>query len=188
MLITAFEPYNNRKINVSAEILKTIQQETNYNTLLTPVIYNTAAQLILSKYKVIKPKKPKYVIMLGESKKVKDITLELKAHNLDNSPIKDNAGALHIKAPINNRGPKQITTKIDNHKIQKLLEKEGYKVVLSNNAGSFVCNNTLYNVGKGLKNTKTNFGFIHIPANTKKIKQNTEIILKILEWINNELI
>lgn len=103
-----------------------------------------------------------------------------------NNKIKNNKYDLIIsfgQAPLENdtikieeigQGDVEYKTCYDYAKIKNKIEAKGYKVIISRNAGTYLCNNIYYN---GLKyidknNLKANMIFIHIP----KIDKITNMI------------
>lgn len=71
----------------------------------------------------------------------------------------------NIKIEVTARGDDSYTTEFDYLGLQKIFEKSKFKVLISNNAGNYLCNNIYY---EGLKyinenRLKAKMIFIHIP-------------------------
>ena len=95
------------------------------------------------------------------------------------APLENNT----IKIETISNGEEKIETNYNYNDIKSLLEKK-YNVILSKNAGNYLCNNIYYNGLKYIRenNLKSKMLFIHIP----KIDNinNIELLSKILEKIN----
>ena len=95
------------------------------------------------------------------------------------APLENNT----IKIETISNGEEKIETYYNYNDIKSLLEKK-YNVILSKNAGNYLCNNIYYNGLKYIRenNLKSKMLFIHIP----KIDNinNIELLSKILEKIN----
>lgn len=95
------------------------------------------------------------------------------------APLENNT----IKIETISNGEEEIETNYNYNDIKSLLEKK-YNVILSKNAGNYLCNNIYYNGLKYIKENdlKSKMIFIHIP----KIDNinNIELLSKILEKIN----
>lgn len=88
-----------------------------------------------------------------------------------------------IKIETIGNGKEEIETNYNYVDLKSKLEKK-YTVIVSNNAGNYLCNNVYYNGLKYIKENdlKSKMIFIHIP----KIDNinNIELLSKILEKIN----
>lgn len=92
------------------------------------------------------------------------------------APIERNT----IKIETTARAEECLVTDYDFENIKNNIEKE-YKVVISNNAGNYLCNNIYYNGLKYIKENglKTKMIFIHIPKinNINNIEKLSKLIL-----------
>ena len=161
ILITGFKPFNNEKINPSAQLLSELDINFNnyeINTLLLDVLYQKDSERLLAK---IKELKPDYVLMLGQAGGRNCISLEYCALNIRNASIPDNHGKLITHEKIKENGPLAYNTNID---IENLLQLDP-NIKISYNCGTFICNDIYYNTLDLIysNNLSIKCLFIHIP-------------------------
>ena len=182
ILITYFESFNDRKINISKEVVTKIGKE--YDIVEVPVSFARSFQKIEN---IIK--EYDYVILTGEAITRKEVTIEYVALNLKHANIKDNDGKVIINEKIGNK-----EAYISNVDIIKLTETTEAKLSLS--AGSFVCNYLYYKTLEKINNEKldTKCVFIHFPnvnicndINNNPKLYNIENVTKIFTNILNNL-
>jgi pyrrolidone-carboxylate peptidase len=127
------------------------------------------------------PEAPKFVLGLGESNC--NFKMEMVGRNFDKTIRPDNDGQEKFGTPINSNGPKEIGFKMPLAQMFCALpEKNRGAIEVSNNAGSFVCNNLAYQFAE--KYTDVVFSFIHVPANNcKNLNVKTEASIENLEAI-----
>ena len=88
VLVTAFEPFDGRKLNTSAEILRFLPEtiaECSVGKMLLPVVFGKAAEQILRET-------ADAVFMLGEAGGRHAVTPEIRAVNRRDARIPDNEG------------------------------------------------------------------------------------------------
>ena len=113
---------------------------------------------------------------------VKELIDRIKSNEYDvivafgQAPIESDT----IKIETTARAEECLVTDYDFENIKNNIEKE-YKVVISNNAGNYLCNNIYYNGLKYIKENglKTKMIFIHIPKinNINNIEELSKLIL-----------
>ena len=157
ILITAFEPFGGSERNASGEVLKRLPDAflgIPVKKLTLPVCFGKAADAVL--------KHPAgCVFLLGEAGGRQDVTPELRAVNLRDARIPDNAGCQPRNEKIHETGPDEYRTVIPAERIVADMRSEGFGVALSEDAGTYVCNDTFYLTGNG---TPVPVEFIHVPA------------------------
>lgn len=122
---------------------------------------------------------PALVLGLGESNC--NLKIEALGRNLDLTHGADNDGNERRSTPIREDGPSAIGFKYPLAKMYCALSAQEKSIVeVSNNAGTFVCNNLSYQVSD--KYPELNFGFIHVPANNcRDLNRKTDLSVKALE-------
>lgn len=122
---------------------------------------------------------PKLVLGLGESNC--NFKIETMGRNLDKTKGADNEGNERNNTPIIPEGPKEIGFTYPLPAMYcALSQKDRSDVDVSNNAGSFVCNNLAYQFAYNYENVE--FGFIHVPANNcRGLDAKTETSVRNLE-------
>jgi pyroglutamyl-peptidase len=166
ILITAFEAFDGRDKNASAEAVKALMQETiaaNIELIvcLLPVETGTASKQMRC---AIKDNQPDYVISLGEAKR-DAICIETVAYNERKFLIPDNAGLLIDGTPVEPDGPASYDTTLPFEAMLHAIDRTGVPVRLSDDAGRYLCNevmySTLYDVAR--REALIPAGFIHVP-------------------------
>ena len=185
LLITGFEPFGSRNINISWEVAKAFEGKENISVIQLPVSFSKAHKLVIEEMS-----KANYtsIIMLGETSVTSDfIRLERIAINLKDAKSADNDGEIADEEPICQGSP---TAFLSNFPIKNLcnnLNKEDFKIKISNSAGTFVCNCLYYNLLKHIteNSLSTKALFIHFPASEESIDKEKKI--KTVDYIINIL-
>lgn len=167
VLITGFEPFGSRSLNNSWEIIKSFEDREGIDILLLPVSFSRAHKIAIDKIS-----KGNYglIIMIGETSSNNDyIRLERLAINLKDSINPDNDGEVANENPLLHNCSNAYFTKFSVKESAKYLKELGYKVKVSNSAGTFVCNSLYYHVLHFLNtnNAPSTALFIHVPATTE---------------------
>lgn len=129
------------------------------------------------------PEKPVMVIALGETGC--EMKAELMARNLDRTKGPDNAGEERRNTPIITSAPEAVGFNYPLAEMYCALNPaERKEVAVSNNAGSFVCNNLAFQTT--WLEADLNFGFIHVPSHfcrdvKKKNEKISDSLLKMIE-------
>ena len=92
ILVTAFEPFGGEKLNPTELILKRLPDTVSSYTvkkLLLPVEFARAPELTLAEYDRLTPAA---VLMLGQAGGRSAVTPEIRARNIMNASLPDNAG------------------------------------------------------------------------------------------------
>lgn len=164
VVITGFEPFKNEKVNPSWEVCKTLKQESEIAVEVRqlPVVYDEAAERALT---FLDETQPDVVLHLGEAGGRTHISVERIAVNCDDASIGDSKGQKRDGMPIENEGSDGLFTTIPVKKIVKALKEAGIPAVISNSAGTYLCNHVLYRTLNHVKknNLRARVGFIHLP-------------------------
>ena len=157
ILITAFEPFGGSSVNTSAEVLERLPESIagcRVIRALLPVVFGKAAEKALQT-------QAQYVFLLGEAGGRETVTPEIRARNLRSARIPDNEGNSPQAQAILPGGPDEYRTRIPVDSIVRQMLEEGFSVAVSEDAGTFVCNDTYYLVGM---NSRVPVTFVHVPA------------------------
>lgn len=169
LLLTGFEPFLSFSVNPTMKIVEelngqTVGDYTIEGRVLTVDFEKTGTQLI----QLIEEVQPDALISLGLAGGRYKITPERIAINFNDvaETDKDNAGNTPIDQPIIESGPASYLTTLPARKMINRLIENGYPAEMSNSAGTYLCNNTMYNGLHYMHTNKKNVpaGFIHIPA------------------------
>ena len=169
ILITAFEPFGGRERNASSEVLRFLPDEIGGNRvrkMLLPVAFGKAAGLVLRE-------SADAVFLLGEAGGRSTVTPELRAVNIRDARIPDNADCRPVREKILEDGPKAYHTRIPVKRIAVQMQESGYPIGVSADAGTFVCNDVFYSVGTALD---IPVSFIHCPADADRAAAYADVI------------
>ena len=177
LLLTGFEPFLKFTVNPTMKIVEELDGQTigGYEVVgrIMSVDFNSSGQQLLSHIKDIQPDA---VISLGLAGGRYKITPERIAINFKDGEA-DNEGNIPVDEPIaENSEPAYLSTLPIRSMVNKLQEK-GFPAEVSNTAGTYLCNNVMY---EGLHYAKTQnrpvpSGFIHIPASHELAIQHGNI-------------
>ncbi len=174
ILITAFEPFGGAAVNTSAEILRLLPDiivGCPVQKALLPVVFGKAADQALQYPADI-------IFLLGEAGGRTMVTPELRARNLRDARIPDNAGNQPRQQKILNDGPETYETPLPVEKISRLMRQEGYPIEPSPDAGAFVCNDTFYLAGM---RSRVPVSFIHVPARPEQAEEFARTVERVIE-------
>ncbi len=194
ILITAFDPFGGQNINASQEVLKHLNINFNdivLDTLVLPTVFKTVEDIISAKIDYFKPD---VILLLGEAGGTHAIRLERIAINIDDARIPDNNHDQPIDQKIKTKGENALFSTLPIKDMLKVLNDHDIPAVISNSAGTFVCNHLMYITLHYIKHQikkPTKVGFIHFPRIESQIKDLSEphlplsTSIKALEYMIN---
>jgi pyrrolidone-carboxylate peptidase len=170
-LITAFEPFANRKQNNSMLVLdeiKKLEQENRANDdfhyvfhyAVLPVVYATCFTSLDKEVNALFAEGIKLEGVLGLGEGAEEFKLETQAHNIDDVPeVADNAGEIRSGKKIFSDYPVDIPFPL------RFPFEAFSRIRTSKNAGFFICNHISaeMSVQYGKSDRIPYFGFIHVP-------------------------
>ena len=165
VLITGFEPFKKEKVNPSWEVCKRLSEEIEGMHIAVrklPVVFDEARKKAAEYFNNVNPD---VVLHLGEAGGRTHISVERIAVNRDDAEIKDNKGLKREDNPIEPEGEDGYFATIPVVKVVEALKKAGIPAVVSNSAGTYLCNHVFYGTLHHVKkeNLSTKVGFIHLP-------------------------
>lgn len=163
ILVTAFGPFDGRSENASSLALRELKMAfPEIHTRILPVDSVIAPARLKQALLVIRPDA---LILLGEAAGSKSIRLETTAWNELDFKIPDIAGRQPEGISICPSSPTILRATLPMKKLQSRLETNGHEVILSNNAGRYLCNQVFYVALDWLRvrAIPCPAGFIHLP-------------------------
>ncbi|RSK26757.1 pyroglutamyl-peptidase I [Bacillus sp. HMF5848] len=166
LLLTGFEPFLDHPLNPSAEIVKELDGmiigDYIVKGCLLPVEFSQSANQMISLFDEVKPD---VVISLGLAAGRNTITPERIAINC-NDGVKDNSGFIPEDEAIIQEGPVGYFSTLPIRTFVNVLREYGYPAEISNSAGTYLCNNVMYQMLHYISVNQYNClsGFVHIPA------------------------
>jgi pyroglutamyl-peptidase len=166
ILITGFEPFAGLAYNPSAEIATTL----NGSEIAGRRVIGRLLPVDYARYRaaldgLLREVSPHVYVGFGLASGEDMIRIERFGLNLADFDIPDNAGARHAGLAIEPEGPAARNATIPCAEIRTALLEAGIPARLSNSAGSYLCNATLYSA-LGLcaeGEDAPRCGFIHLP-------------------------
>ena len=166
LLLTAFEPFGEASVNASLEAARRLAEEDAGITLaVLPVARGDAERVAALRRLIDAGTPPALVLSLGEARR-SHVCLERFAVNRDDFPIPDNAGNQPRGEPILPGGPERYEATLPVVPLAEAmaLRSPPVPVVISADAGTFLCNHVAYCLCDALAASGIPYGFIHVPA------------------------
>ena len=163
LLITGFDPFGGETINPAWEAVKLLPDriaDFRLCKLRIPTIFGKAAEEVL---KAAVNEKPDIILCIGQAGGREAVTPERIAVNIRDARIPDNAGRMPQGAFVIEGAPAAYFATVPVKQMAEAILRKGIPGKVSNTAGTFVCNETLYRLLHHYEGTRTRVGFIHVP-------------------------
>lgn len=174
VLVSGFEPYGDMSVNPT----QTLAEEAGnlgiegieVQSVLLPVNYDECIERLIEEVERVSPD---VVISCGLYPGRTAVTPERVGINVKDTmaddPIADNNGKSPVDEPIDPDGADALFSMLPYRRIVENLKDSGIPAFVSNTAGTYICNNTLYGL---LNHVRRNgipvaAGFVHFPASTE---------------------
>lgn len=163
LLITGFDPFGGESVNPSWEAVKLLPDTVgNYqlHKLQIPTVFGLAPQKVLEAARAIEPD---VIISVGQAGTRDSVTPERIGINMRSARIADNAGYIPVEERIVPDGPDGLFSTLPVAAMVDAIRAANLPAAISNTAGTFVCNDTLYSLLHHYQGTQVRCGFIHVP-------------------------
>jgi len=167
ILVTGFEPFGSFTMNPSQDLAKALDGRRIGNCAIAsavlPVHHLEASRHVSL---LIAEMAPVAVVHLGLAESRARLALERAAINVMDYRIADNAGYRAEGEPCVPEGPAAYFATLPLPEILAALTAEGIPAYVSNTAGTFLCNQTLYRTLHeiSVRERTIRAGFIHLPS------------------------
>ena len=173
ILFTGFEPFGRYSINSSWELVTALPDTIgNFECvkLCLPVEFTVVSDLIP---KILSDLQPDIILSFGQSTS-DAIRIERVAINIDDARTPDNLGYCPIDETIYADGKNAYFSTLPIKSMKAAAEQVGLPIVISNSAGTYVCNHTFYTWLYWCEKLKLNtkVGFIHLPRLPEQVAAN----------------
>jgi len=128
---------------------------------MLPTVFGEAARRVLEEAAIWEPD---VILCIGLAAGRSAVTPERIGVNIRDARIPDNAGHQATGERIAADGPAAYFATVPVEKMAQFIRDAGVPGAVSNTAGAFVCNDTLYSLLHRYNGTATRVGFIHIPT------------------------
>lgn len=163
LLITGFDPFGGASINPAWEAVKLLPEtiaDFEIHKLEIPTVYGLAAQKVLEKAAEVQPH---VILCIGQAGGRAAVTPERIGVNIRDAKIADNAGNQPVGQFVAQDGPAAYFATVPVMAMADAIRAAGLPGQVSNSAGAFVCNDTLYSLLHHYSGTNVKVGFIHVP-------------------------
>lgn len=163
LLITGFDAFGDGTINPSWESvwhLPDIVGDFVLCKLQIPTIFGVAAQTVLQKAREFQPD---VILCVGLAGGRDAVTPERIAVNIRDARIPDNAGHHATGQPVVEGAPAAYFATVPVNAMAQAIRDAQIPGAVSNTAGTFVCNDTLFHLLHHCHGTDVKVGFIHVP-------------------------
>ena len=170
LLITGFDPFGGASVNPSWEAVSRLPDtvgDYRLTKLQIPTIFGVAAQTVLA----AAADAPDVILCVGQAGGRDAVTPERIAVNMASAKIPDNAGNQPVEMPILPGAPDGIFATVPVAAMADAITAAGLPGKISNTAGTFVCNDTLYRLAHHFSGTSVRVGFIHVPWLPEQAKE-----------------
>lgn len=164
-LVTGFDPFGGEAINPALEAVKLLPEEINGAKIVKleiPTVFGKSAEVVQTKIEEIQPD---VVLNIGQAGGRFAISPERVAINVDDARIPDNEGNQPVDEAIQPQGQPAYFSQLPIKAMVAAMKEAGIPAVVSNTAGTFVCNHIMYQVQYMIdtKYPTLKGGFIHVP-------------------------
>jgi pyroglutamyl-peptidase len=175
ILVTGFEPFGPHAANPSEQLAKAVDGwrsgDLGARSLILPVDYR---QVRGELDPVVLQLDPVAVLHLGLASSRARIALERVGLNVMDEAMPDNAGYQATGEPCVPGGPAAYFSTLPIKDVVAALTAEGVPACISNTAGTYLCNHTLYSTlhlvhERGLR---ARVGFMHLPLLPSMVAQS----------------
>lgn len=163
LLITGFDPFGGNAVNPSwmaVEMLPETIGNFELCKLPIPTVFGKAAACVLEKATEFQPD---LILCIGLANGRDAVTPERIAVNIRDARIPDNEGNQPRGEYVVPEGPAAYFATVPVEKMAQAIRDAKIPASVSNTAGTFVCNDTLFTLLHHYTGTAVKVGFIHVP-------------------------
>ena len=166
VLLTGFAPFGGETVNPSWEAVQRAAEEKTEGIAVAAALLPTAfGAAVKAAVAAIEAQRPDVVIAVGQAGGRCEISIERVAINIDDASIPDNQGSQPRDMPVVPGGPAAYFSTLPIKAMAEAIRRAGIPSSVSNSAGTFVCNHTMYGILHYIAQEQLPIkaGFIHIP-------------------------
>ena len=166
ILVTGFEPFTPHKVNPTEELARALDGhrvgDAVVRSAVLPVHHAEAAPRVRE---LLERVRPDAILHLGLAGGRARLAVERVAVNVMDYAVPDNAGCVKSDEPCVVSGPVAYFATLPVRAIVDRMVAAGIPAYVSDTAGTYLCNQTLYTTLHALADRTTcpRVGFIHVP-------------------------
>ena len=164
-LVTGFEPFGADAVNPSREAVLRLPRRLGDLLIETRILPTVFGRAIAALEDALATTQPAIVLCVGLAGGRAELSLERVAINVDDARIPDNDGQQPIDRAIAAGGPAAYFTGLPVKAAVAALREAGLPAIVSNTAGTFVCNHVFYGLMHLVASRRLPMrgGFLHVP-------------------------
>lgn len=172
ILFCGFSAFPGAPVNPTAVLAERldgtlIRAETRVRGLALPVAWEASWPTLRA---AVEAEKPAAVLLFGLHARAERLRIELVARNRRELGRMDAVGAFPAGPAIGD-GPDELPTRLPFGNCAAALREVGVSFEWSRNAGSYLCNDTLYRLGAAAGDIGVErFGFVHVPLTDESVE------------------
>lgn len=165
VLLTGFAPFGGEADNPSWDAVRALDgRRIRGHRLVARCLSVEFGRSLRELRAAMRETKPALVICVGLAAGRPHVQVERVAINVDDARIPDNGGASPVDAPVVPGGPAAYFSTLPIKAVSLALREAGIPAIVSQTAGTYVCNHVFYGLMHALRRTpKVRGGFIHVP-------------------------
>ena len=174
ILVSGFEPYGEMSVNPTQTLVREARgfnlEGIEIHSVVLPVNYDECVDKITEEINHVSPD---VVVSCGIYPGRTAVTPERVGLNVKDTMaedlLADKRGKKPVDEPINAEGPDALFSGLPYRRINEHLLAAGVPSYVSNTAGTYICNNTMYGVLDHIRQNQlpTIAGFVHFPISTE---------------------
>ncbi len=171
ILVTGFEPFEDEPLNPSWETVRRLPDTIGDSEIVKvqiPVVFDRVGDVVRDALLV---HDPDAIVCVGQAGGRFAISPERVAINVDDGRIPDNEGDQPIDETIRADGPAAYFSSLPVKAMVTAMKGAGVPAVLSNTAGTYVCNHIMYEVLYMIEHEfpGKRGGFVHVPYTPQQV-------------------
>ncbi len=188
LLLSGFEPFGGSTVNPSAAVVDAFGIEgvpgAEVQVVCLPVVGGIGVGSAFARLaSVVEAFAPDTIVSFGEAAEATHVRFERVAINVRDDRIPDNAGVQLVDQPILLEGSVAHFASLPLRTMRDACEGEGVPAMLSNSAGTFLCNELMYRTLDAMATrrwpTVTRGGFVHVPQLPEQVARRGGVSMRL---------
>jgi len=164
-LVTGFEPFGGESVNPALDAVLRLPPSLGALEIMTAALPSVFGRALAALEDALVTTRPDIVLCVGQAGGRSELSLERVAINIDDARIPDNDAQQPIDRPVVAGGPAAYFATLPIKAATRALREAGLPAIVSNTAGTFVCNHVFYGLMHlaATRNLPLRGGFLHVP-------------------------
>ena len=164
-LVTGFEPFGGKSVNPALEAVLRLPPRLDALEIATASLPSVFGRTLAALEDALVATRPDIVLCVGQAGGRTELSLERVAINVDDARIPDNDGQQPVDRPVIAGAPAAYFASLPIKAAVRALREAGLPAIVSNTAGTFVCNHVFYGLMHlaASRSLPLRGGFLHVP-------------------------